>query len=183
MDLLEIILISIALALDASGVSVSMGIDKKIKKSDIAFFIISFGFFQFLFSFLGGYFGILFNEYVFTLPCKLGGFIIFIVGILMIKEGFCENEKINKFTWYIKLLLGISVSIDAFVVGFSVLNFLNSLFTIFRYSIIIGIITSFMTSISFKISTKIGKMYFVRKYADFLGGIILVFFGIKMMFF
>ncbi|MBS4538170.1 manganese efflux pump [Clostridium sp. D2Q-11] len=183
MTVLNIIIISIALALDASGVALSIGIDRRIKDRDKIFFIINFGFFQFLLAFLGGYFGCLFNFYVFKLPSVMGGVIIAIVGIFMIKEGFTEEAKIDKFTFIIKIFIGISVSIDAFVVGFSSFNYISSIIIIINYSIIIGLITAFMTSVSFNISTKISKIKFVREYADFLGGIILILFGIKMIFF
>lgn len=183
LTVINIIVISIALALDASGIAVSIGIDKRIKDRDIIFFIFSFGFFQFLLAYLGGYFGCLFNCYIFTLPSVMGGIVIAIVGLLMIKEGFTSDTRIDKFTLIIKILIGISVSIDAFVVGFSTFNNISSLYIIFNYSIIIGLITAFMTSVSFNISSKISKIHFVREYADFLGGIILILFGIKMIFF
>lgn len=183
MTVLNIIIISVALGLDASGVAVSIGIDRRIKNSDKLFFIISFGFFQFLLALIGGYFGCLFNQYIFTLPSVMGGIVIILVGLFMIKEGLNENTRIEKFNIFIKILIAISVSIDAFVVGFSTFNYIRSLNIIINYSIIIGLITSFMTSVSFNISKKISKINIIKEYADFLGGIILILFGLKMIFF
>lgn len=183
MTVINIVVISIALALDASGIALSLGIDRRIQNKDILFFVFTFGFFQGLFAFIGGFLGCLFNFYVFSLPSMIGGIVMSLVGVLMIKEGFTEETKIDKFTFFMKILIGISVSIDAFVVGFSTFNDISSLSIIINYSIIIGLITSFMTSLSFNISRKISKIKFIREYANFLGGIILILFGIKMILF
>ncbi|MBS4536159.1 manganese efflux pump [Clostridium sp. D2Q-14] len=183
MTIINVIVISIALALDASAVALSLGINRKIEDKDILFLIFIFGFFQSLLAFIGGSLGCLFNFYIFALPSLAGGIVIIFVGILMIQEGFSEEKNINKFTLFMKMLIGISVSIDAFVIGFSIFNSINSLSIIINYSIIIGLITSFLTSLSFNISKKISKIKFIREYADFLGGIILILFGIKMILF
>lgn len=183
MQVLNIIIISIALALDASGIAFSIGIDRKLKRADKIFFIFSFGFFQFLLAFLGGYFGCLFNIYVFKLSSMMGGIIIILVGIFMIKESLDDNTKLVKFTFIIKIALSISVSIDAFVVGFSTFNSIDSMFIIFDYSIIIGLITTLMTSIAFNISKRLSKINFIKKYADLSSGTILILFGLKMILF
>lgn len=183
MGIWNVIIISIALALDASGIAFSIGIDKRLKKLDKLFFVFSFGIFQFLFAFLGGYFGCLFNIYVFKLSSMMGGIIIIFVGIIMLKESLDNNTNLVKLTLLIKILLSISVSIDAFVVGFSTFNSLNSAFILLDYSVTIGLITCFMTSLAFNISAKLSKIKFIKKYADLSSGIILILFGLKMILF
>lgn len=183
MSLVGVVYISVALALDAFGVALSQGLDRGINKKRAILFIISFGFFQFLFAFIGGYCGCLFNRYIFILPTFGGGIIILIAGIFMSLQGFTEDKVIKKSHWYLVIILGISVSIDALVVGFSVFNMLFSKSTLLINSIIVGIITSLFTCVAFAISRHIRKIDFVKEYADFLGGIILILFGIKMIFF
>lgn len=179
----DVFLISVALALDAFGVALSLGLDKKIKKNCVFFTIIIFGFFQFYFAFIGGYLGNLFNRYVFKLPSLVGGSIILLVGILMFKEGFNNKDKFNSLHYVLILILGVSVSIDALVIGFSIFNVFTSKLILFKNCIIVGFTTSIFTTISFFISKHIKKLKIIRDYADFLGGIILIFFGIKMIFF
>lgn len=183
MSHLEVLIISIALALDAFGVSLSLGLDKRITKKIAIFSIISSGFFQFLFAYIGGYFGCLFNRYIFTIPSMLGGIIIFFVGLLMIKEGFNKEESFKKLHLLVIIFLGMTVSIDALVVGFSTFNILVSKLILLKNSIIVGIVTSFLCLVAFFICKKIRRIDFFKEYADFLGGIILILFGIKMIFF
>ena len=88
MNLKDVIIVGIALAMDAVGVTVSIGVNPKVmRKSKIAF-IMSFAIFQFLFFLLGGIGGHLFEKYITTIPNIVGGVAIAVVGILMIKEGF-----------------------------------------------------------------------------------------------
>ncbi|MTI69307.1 MAG: hypothetical protein FH751_03485 [Firmicutes bacterium] len=183
MSHLEVLIISLALALDAFGVSLSLGLDKRITKKSAIISIISSGFFQFLFVYIGGFFGCLFNRYIFTLPSMVGGVIIFFVGLLMIKEGFNKDENFKKLHILIIIFLGMTVSIDALVVGFSTFNILINKYILLKNSIIVGIVTSFLCLIAFFICKKIRRIEFFKEYADFLGGVILILFGIKMIFF
>ena len=57
MNFLDIILIGLALAMDAFGVSLGIGINSSVIKKQKLLYIISFAFFQSLFTFLGGYLG------------------------------------------------------------------------------------------------------------------------------
>ncbi len=62
------------------------------------------------------------------MPTIVGGLIIIVVGILMILEGFKQKEKsifLNKSMYFI---LGISVSIDALIIGFTTLTYISNLF-------------------------------------------------------
>ena len=92
MDLYPLFTIALALSLDAFGVALCIGLNNQTKLVNKIGFIISFGLFQFLFSYIGAYAGFLFNTYVATMPSIIGGMIISLVGVVMIKEGF-ENER------------------------------------------------------------------------------------------
>lgn len=183
MDFYSLVIIAIALSLDAFGVAISIGINKGVKRNSKLIFASSFGFFQFLFTLLGAYAGFLFNTYVVAIPKIIGGVIIALVGVLMIKEGFEEKEDniFSSFKMYI--ILGISVSIDAAVVGFTVFNKINSNYIIAVQSIFVGIVTFFISVLAFIISKYLRKLDLVTKYADYVGGVILILFGLKMMFF
>ena len=60
MDLRHLIIIGIALAMDALGVTLSIGLNPRVRRDSKIKYIISFGFFQFLFFFLCGVFGYIF---------------------------------------------------------------------------------------------------------------------------
>ena len=185
MNLKDVIIVGIALAMDAVGVTVSIGVNPKVmRKSKIAF-IMSFAIFQFLFFLLGGIGGHLFEKYITTIPNIVGGVAIAVVGILMIKEGF-ENAGEDE-TLLLKkgmvLILGISVSIDAFVVGFTGFNYISSALKMIGDCSIVGLITLILCSFTFYLCRYIRKIGFIAKYASFFGGVTLIIFAIKMIFF
>lgn len=183
MDMYSLLLIALALALDAFGVALSIGINKGVKFKNKLWFSMSFGFFQFLFSFIGAVVGFLFNTYILSLPKIVGGAIIAVVGVLMLKEGLEEKEENILLEKKMYFILGISVSIDAAVIGFTVLNDIASNVILLNYTLFIGVISFIMSGIAFVISKYLRKIKVVAKYADYVGGIILILFGIKMILF
>ncbi|AOR22862.1 manganese efflux pump MntP family protein [Clostridium taeniosporum] len=183
MSLSEVILIGIILAMDAFGVTLSIGLNSILTYKNKMKFILSFAFFQFLFTYIGGEAGYLFDTYIVNISSLAGGIIIFIVGTLMILDGIKEdkNDILEKNSTCI--ILGISVSIDALVIGFTTLHNLknNILFTV--DSILIGLITLLICMIGLFLCKYIRRINFVSKYADFLAGIVLILFGLKMVMF
>lgn len=182
MDFYSLTMIALALSLDAFGVAISIGICNLTLKKSIPY-IISFGFFQFFFALSGAYAGVLFNTYIVSVPKIIGGIIIILVGIVMLKEGFEHEEDKLTNASSVYFILGMSVSVDALVVGFTVLNNIKSNWIIFRNSMYIGLVTFIMTSIAFKISKYLKKIKAVKSYANYIGGIILIIFGLKMIIF
>ena len=186
MEIQEIVIISIALAMDALGVTIGIGINSKVRKNDKLKYILSFGIFQFVFFFLGGVFGQFFEEYIVAIPTLIGGIAIGVVGIMMLKEGFKEDsneeEKLIE-KKYMPIVLGISVSIDALVIGFTTVTEVMRYKEIVFNSSLVGLITLFICIIGFVLCKYINKSEFIIKYADFLGGIILILFAIRIIFF
>lgn len=185
MNLKDIIIVGIALAMDAVGVTISIGVNPKVRRVNKIAFIMSFAIFQFLFFFLGGIGGHLFEKYITTIPNIVGGIAIAIVGIMMIKEGF-EKEETDESLLLKKgmiIILGVSVSIDAFVVGFTGFNYISNIIRVIADCSIVGFITFTLCTIAFYLCKYIRKIDFISKYADFFGGITLIIFSIKMIFF
>lgn len=184
---MAILLIPVALALDAFGVSLSLGFSNKYRFKELIVFCLSFGFFQFLFSFLGGIFGDIFNSYILSIPKVIGGVVILAVGVMMLKEAFSDsdddNSDLNKKGLFKNLYvtLGISVSIDALVVGFTAYNF-YTFKLIFLNTLLVGTVTLLLCVFAVLLSMRLRKLNFISRYADFLGGAILILFGLKMIF-
>ena len=183
MNIKNVIIVGVALAMDAMGVSISIGLNSKVDRINKFCFILSFAFFQFLFFYIGGVAGHFFVTYVTSIPNIIGGTIIGIVGVMMIKEGFESDINDNGilFKKYMYLILGISVSIDALVVGFTAFNNINTYGVLYLNSIIIGVITMIICTTGFYLCRLIRKIKAIAKYSDFLGGIILIIFAIKML--
>ncbi len=183
MTLYSLLLIALALSLDAFGVALSIGLNPNVRAINKLIFCVSFGFFQYLFSFVGSFAGFYFTSYIAAMPEVIGGMIISIVGVLMIKEGMEEKEECLLFTPRMYIILGASVSIDALVVGFTAFGNIHNNIRILLCTVIIGIISFIMSAIAFIISKYLKKISVIARYADYIGGIILVIFGLKMIFF
>jgi len=182
MDIYPLVIIALALSLDAFGVALCIGLNNQTRFVNKVGFTISFSFFQFLLSYIGAYAGLLFNTYVASMPTIIGGIIISLVGVIMIKEGLENQGKCPLLKPKMYFVLGISVSIDAMVVGFTVLNDITKVILL-KDTLFIGAITLVMVTMAFIISKYLKKIEIVGKYADYIGGIILIIFGLKMMFF
>jgi manganese efflux pump family protein len=181
MSLYFILSIAFALSLDAFGVALSIGLNRGLGYKRKILFSISFGFFQFLFALLGGLMGIVFNRLITSVPSIAGGIVIAIVGVLMIKEGFSKDEKNMLLHSKMYIVLGISVSIDAMVLGFTILSSLH-IFELTMDCLIVGITSLVVTLVAFIISRYLKKIKLVSSYAEYIGGIILIIFGLRMMF-
>lgn len=182
LSLYSLFLISLALSLDAFGVAICIGLNGAVKRKNKIGFSFSFGFFQFFFALIGAYAGLLFNTYIAAVPEILGGIVIGIVGIMMIKEGFENKGECPLIRPKMYIVLGVSVSIDAMVIGFTALDNITNILVILKYTIFIGIVTLVMTITAFLIAKYLKRIEAVGKYADYLGGIILILFGLKMIF-
>lgn len=183
MSVLQLIIIGIALAMDALGVTLSVGVNDSVNRNQKIGYIISFGFFQFLLTLVGGIIGCYFNNNIIPISDTLGGVVIGIIGILMIIDGVKEKEESVLAKNSMIIIIGISVSIDAIVVGFTLFNKITLLLSLILNCILIGLITLLICTIGFYLCRFIKKIDFISKYVDFFGGIALIIFSIKMIFF
>ena len=121
---MDIILIAVALALDASGVSMGIACGTKLNMKNRISLILSFGFFQFLLALSGALLGNFINTQIIRISDIASGIIIFIIGIILFREGFKRDEECiyRRLTYWSIIILGISVSIDALGIGFSLLH-------------------------------------------------------------
>lgn len=183
MTLSEVLVIAIALSMDAFGVALSLGFNSKFNLKNKFLYSGSFGFFQFAFAFGGAIIGMAFSNLIVSIPTVIGGISLLIVGILMIKEGLKgeEEKEVNSTGLIVAAVLGVSVSLDALIVGFSVMAALRNTFSIFYDSILIGLVTLVFTFIAFELSTHLKKIKIIEKYSVFLGGTILILLGLKML--
>ncbi len=185
MALFELFSVALALSLDAFGISISIGLKDKLTINKKILFILSFGFFQFLLSAFGMLMGRAFNRYILVIPDVIGGVIVAIIGTLMIKEAISNKQESESIIMKkgIFIILGISVSIDALIIGFTVISKILSVYIGIIDTIFIGFISFIMSAIGFYIATHLKKIEIIERYSQYLAGIILILFGIKIMIF
>lgn len=179
MDFISIILIAIALAMDAFSVSLTKGFTlKNISKSQILWFGIFFGGFQVLMPLIGWSAGTQLEGIVSAIAPWIAFILLIAIGANMIRESLSEEEEEeeDKFSFKELTLLAIATSIDAFAVGVT--------FAILKTDIIIpliaiGLVAFILTEIGLVLGKKIGN-YFGDKF-EIIGGTILILLGIKIL--
>ena len=177
MNLLELIILAIAVALDAFAVSICKGITIKDTLNRKAVVVGSwFGIFQGLMPLMGYFFmdgvehyleGI--KEYV------IFGLLVYI-GISMIIEAFKKEEFNDSLKFKEMLMLSIATSLDALSVGMTI-----SLLSVNVYlaTTLIAFITFVFCFFGVKIGSKFGEKYKCK--AEITGGVILILIGLKIL--
>jgi manganese efflux pump family protein len=178
MDYSTIILIAIALSLDAFAVSITCGIKLK-------FFITrqflkiagTFGVFQAVMPVIGWLIGNSIKEYVLPYAKWISFAVFFVLAVKTLYDYFksraiCETntgESCKCISVNCRLGLGLATSIDALVIGlvFSLYS-LNLTVTV----LIIGVITFFVSFIGCVIGNK--SVYYLKQKAQLLAGLILL---------
>ena len=179
--MLEIIILSFALSMDAFAVSIGLGIKNK---GDIKILALKaglfFGIFQALMPFIGYLGGIGLKEYIQGYDSIIAFVLLVIIGGKMIYEALNENveEDITKISNKILLTLSIATSIDAMAAGFTLHLFnLNVYLSLF----LIGFITFIISYIGVYVGSRGGEKY--ESKAEILGGVILILIGFKILLF
>ena len=176
---LEILLISIGLAMDAFAVSICKGLSLKTMSWKKAIIVgLYFGFFQALMPLIGYFLGATFECVVTKVDLWIAFILLVIIGINMIKEAFGNDEENqnDKVDFKTMIMLAIATSIDALAVGITY-AFLKVNMVI--ATIMIGIVTFAICVIGVKIGNKFGDKY--ERKAEVVGGLILIFMGIKIL--
>ena len=177
MSALDILLISIGMAMDSFAVSVCKGLS--IKKAGIPEGVkcgIYFGGFQALMPVIGYYLGKLFEELIVKIDHWIAFGLLLYIGLSMIKESR-ESEKVDdKMDVRTMLILAVATSIDALSVGVT-LAFVDVNIWVVVSSI--GIVTFLFSLVGVLIGRRVGSMLGNR--AKIIGGVILIYLGVKIL--
>ena len=179
LKLIDIILLGVSLAMDATAVSICKGLSmKKLDKKKTITIALYFGTFQAIMPIIGYLLGISFKEVVESIDHWIAFFLLAVVGINMIRESLSkESESLNDLIDFKTMTpLAIATSIDALAIGIT-LAFLRV--NIIGAVTIIGIITIFLSMIGVFIGIEFGNKY--GKIAETLGGIVLIGIGLKIL--
>ena len=175
MSILELLFISIGLAMDCFAVSFSAGATQKdLKLKNILIIAFSFGLFQGGMPVLGWLGGELVVEHICHIDHWIAFGILVFIGGKMCLDGIRpdRDDKKTDFNHPVTLLiLSIATSIDALAVGFSfsILHDVNIAFS----ALVIGITSFLLTIVGVYTSRKIS--HFVKpQYAEIFGGLILM---------
>lgn len=182
MGIIQMLLLGVGMAMDASAVSMTNGLVEpkmKVKKALlIAFF---FGFFQFAMPLIGFLAGSVFTEFLKPFTAWLALILLSIIGGKMLIEGIkAHNDEAEEVETVLTLkglfLQAIATSIDALTLG---LIFIGMEFNqVFLACGIIGIVTFILSFVCVYIGKAFGNK--LQDKAQIIGGIILIVMGLKI---
>ena len=181
MSIFEIVLISIGLAMDAFGVSIGKGLTMPVgensRKVTLAFL---FGLFQFLMPLIGWLIGRQFIDVISDWDHLIIFGLLGYLGIAMIREGLSDDDEEDDDKQFLgvweMVMLSVATSLDAMAVG---LTFAFLPINVWEASTMIGIITFGISLIGVYLGKFMGQ--FVGKYADIVGGGVLILIGTKIL--
>ena len=177
---IELFLIGVGLSMDAFAVSICKGLGmEKVNKKQAFVIGLYFGGFQALMPLAGFMLGFRFQGVIRSIDHWIAFILLSLIGINMIREGKEEKEnevKIHSIPFKDILLLAIATSIDALAVGVSFAFLKVNLFLAITT---IGITTFVLSFVCVLFGKKLGCLF--EKYAEYLGGIILILLGIKIL--
>lgn len=181
MGFISIFMTGIGLSMDAFAVSVAKGMTIKKNQLKMALKIsLFFGGFQAIMPMIGWFAGSYFKEYIQAFDHWIAFILLGFIGGKMIYESFKgedeEADEENELSYKNLTILAIATSIDALAVGIS--------FALFEVSIvwaalIIGITTFILCMFAVLLGKKLGAL--CQKYAELIGGVILVIIGLKIL--
>lgn len=181
MSLIELLFISIGLAMDCFAVSFSSSAGvKKLPQRTIWIMALLFGLFQGGMTFIGWFGGEIVVQHLNRIDHWIAFGLLSYIGGKMIYDGTHpekENTGFQQLTWCTLLILSIATSIDALAAGFS---FSVIDVNILHASTLIGA-TSFLLSIAGTLCGKKINDIIKPQHAETIGGIILIIIGLKIL--
>ena len=178
MGLIELIILSVGLAMDAFAVAICKGLGMKkvtLKKAGIVGAY--FGVFQAVMPLIGYLVGFRFQDKIKAVYHWIAFILLVVIGINMVKESLSKDEEeIEEADLGFKsmIMLSIATSIDALGITFAFLKV-----SIIPAVALIGIITLVISMSGVKIGNIFGDKF--KSKAELLGGVILICIGLKIL--
>lgn len=179
MSLIEIVLLSVGLAMDAFAVSICKGLSmKKMNWKNAIIVALYFGLFQALMPVLGYFLGSTFEHIVTNIDHWIAFILLGLIGGNMIKESFSgeDEKKDDSVDFKTMVVLAIATSIDALAVG---ITFAFLKVNIIMSVALIGAITFAISLVGVKVGNRFGDKF--QNKAELAGGVILIILGLKIL--
>lgn len=179
--MIEVLILALALSMDAFAVSIGLGSKHAKRMGSLALMAaIYFGLFQALMPLIGYFAGQTIFSWIDLYADWIAFALLVFIGVKMLYEAFSGNaeEDTSQLTHQLMLILAIATSIDAMAAGFTL--------TLFKVApllacAIIGVATFVFSGFGVLIGAKTGT-WFEHK-AGIIGGVVLVLMGFKMLMF
>lgn len=181
----DLLLLSIALAMDCFTVSMMSGVMlRRSINASILRMALLFGVFQAAMP-LAGWIGTAhFSQYLEAVDHWIAFGLLVFIGGKMIKESFDDNGEpsFNPLHVRTQLLLAVATSIDALAVGISMACLGYSHITMLAEPLLmIGVASLVLSVVGYWLGVRFGRIVARRLRPELLGGLVLVFIGIKVL--
>lgn len=189
MDLGTLLVLAVALSMDAFAVAICKGLAmKKITVKDCLIVGLWFGIFQGIMPFTGFVLGIQFEGIIDAFSSWIAFILLAFIGGNMVRESRSKEEEDETATLKFKemLILAIATSIDALAVGVtfacmpvSVISNASEFINTIAGCVIIMCTTFIISAAGVKVGSVFGAKY--KNKAELFGGIVLILIGLKII--
>jgi putative Mn2+ efflux pump MntP len=183
MDIWTIILIALALAVDAFAVALASGVSLcQVSGRQTFRLAFHFGLFQAMMNIIGWAAGLTVRTLLENVDHWLAFGLLALVAAKMIKDAVVGREeaaeKIDPTKGYTLVVLSVATSIDSLAVGlsFSVLNV-----SIWLPAAIIGLVATVLTVLGLKLGCLLGSASRIGSRAEIIGGLVLLGIGFNIL--
>ena len=180
----EIVLMALALSMDAFAVALCKGLaTEKVQIKHMLVVGAWFGIFQGLMPFIGCTVGSAFLSYIEAVDHWIAFVLLAFIGGNMIKEALSKEEECDctdsSLSPKVMLTMAVATSIDALAAGVGMSVDLEGWGQILIAVLSIGVITFVLSAVGVKIGNVFGSKY--KFVAELSGGIVLVLMGLKIL--
>lgn len=182
MGFVELLLLSVALAMDVFAVSICKGIGmKRFSGQPVLRLALFFGGFHAVMPLIGWLLGHSFSRYILAIDHWIAFALLILVGAKMIYESLRSSEEVTITQPHSSLkelfVLAFATTIDALAVGVALA--FDEKVHIMPTITMIGVVTSLFVVLGIAIGIKFGDI--LKGKAEIIGGVILIGIGIKIL--
>lgn len=179
MSPVELLVVAVALAMDAVAVSLALGLQvRRPRTRDAVLAAAMFGLFQGLMPVAGWALSFWFADAVSAVTPWLAFGLLTLIGGHMVKEGLGDDESSGLATVTVVTLLplAIATSIDAAAVGVT-FAFLDV--AVLPAVVLIGAVTFLLSWVAVEVGSRVGEH--LGRWAEVAGGVVLVLIGLRIL--
>ena len=183
MEISTILLIALALAVDAFAVALAAGVSLcQVNSRQLFRLAFHFGFFQAGMNVLGWLGGLTVRAYIEAFDHWLAFGLLAFVGVKMIWEAIREEHEAGEGTdptrGRMLVTLSIATSIDSLAVG---LSFAVLEVSVWLPALIIGLVASGLTALGLRLGCLLGAASRLGARVEIVGGVVLIAIGLKIL--
>jgi manganese efflux pump family protein len=180
---LEILIIAVALAMDAFAVSVAAGVTLRTVSARQTFRLAwHFGLFQALMPILGWVAGLTIQRWIEAFDHWAAFGLLSLIGVKLIVESVRgdggERKDTEPTRGMTMVMLSVATSIDALAVGLSLALLRVS---VWFPALVIGVVACVFTAVGLHLGGYVGRRFPLSRYAGVVGGVVLIGIGVRVL--